>query len=477
MNESQCEMCPVLDEDTASPIYFKPTDALDACELVDPDFVHYFNNAVVAVVALASSIGLILTIITLCLFLYYARTPIIKASGRELSMALLSGIAVCYSTVFVVASTPNAYTCALSRFFYSTGYTICYGSIFIKTNRIARIFRPGNVYSSFRRTSYRPSGKRPSFGANSVKRMRYISPLSQVLFVIGLVGFQTIINIIWLILRPPTPASKLRIDYERHKITLYKFCRAFENEDMVIALLFPVTLLLFASFYAFKTRKCPGKFNEMKYIVITTYTTGIVWLAFIPVFFATDQLNLRIYAMCASLCINATVTLICMFAPKLFVAVYRPQKNTKDAVMGKKDRAISAPPSPNPFGNNLLDSLPNSFQLNCPSTRSSMVSALGLETGITNGNSPDNEFYYNRRPLLPKANSNTAMSCDGRGQGLGVDHLTVPKPRYNSEQCENANGRQSMVCVAPKPVFYAGTCVCARKETRSSRRSGRRRSL
>ena len=41
--------------------------------------------------------------------------------------------------------------------------------------------------------------------------------------------------------------------------------------------------------YAFKTRKIPENYNEAKYIAFTMYSTCIVWLAFIPIYFGTKN--------------------------------------------------------------------------------------------------------------------------------------------------------------------------------------------
>ena len=41
--------------------------------------------------------------------------------------------------------------------------------------------------------------------------------------------------------------------------------------------------------YAFKTRKCPENFNEAKFIGFTMYTTCIIWLAFLPIFYVTSS--------------------------------------------------------------------------------------------------------------------------------------------------------------------------------------------
>ena len=48
-------------------------------------------------------------------------------------------------------------------------------------------------------------------------------------------------------------------------------------------------LILLCTVYAVKTRKIPSNFNEAKYIGFTMYSTCIVWLAFIPIFFGTNH--------------------------------------------------------------------------------------------------------------------------------------------------------------------------------------------
>ena len=48
-------------------------------------------------------------------------------------------------------------------------------------------------------------------------------------------------------------------------------------------------LILMCTVYAVKTRKIPSNFNEAKYIGFTMYSTCIVWLAFIPIFFGTNH--------------------------------------------------------------------------------------------------------------------------------------------------------------------------------------------
>lgn len=59
------------------------------------------------------------------------------------------------------------------------------------------------------------------------------------------------------------------------------------NLSLVLSLLYNMLLIILCTFYAFKTRKIPENFNEAKYIGFTMYSTCIVWLAFVAIYFGT----------------------------------------------------------------------------------------------------------------------------------------------------------------------------------------------
>jgi hypothetical protein len=63
-------------------------------------------------------------------------------------------------------------------------------------------------------------------------------------------------------------------------------------------------------------------------------STCIVWMSFIPIFIATNdnQIPTRVFALCAAPALNASVTLMCMFGPPVYVVLARPHKNTKATV-------------------------------------------------------------------------------------------------------------------------------------------------
>ena len=104
-------------------------------------------------------------------FLKHNDTPVVRASGRELSYVLLSGILLCYMVSFLFVLRPTNIICGIQQTAIGLCFSIVYAALFTKTNRIARIFRSG-----------KKSASRPGL----------ISPKSQLAICGGLVAAQGI---------------------------------------------------------------------------------------------------------------------------------------------------------------------------------------------------------------------------------------------------------------------------------------------
>lgn len=63
--------------------------------------------------------GIGLTLFVSIIFIKYLDTPVVKASGRELSFILLAGIAFCHLSTFVLLSKPTTFICGSQRFLVS----------------------------------------------------------------------------------------------------------------------------------------------------------------------------------------------------------------------------------------------------------------------------------------------------------------------------------------------------------------------
>ncbi|XP_069165254.1 LOW QUALITY PROTEIN: metabotropic glutamate receptor-like [Procambarus clarkii] len=254
-----------------------------------------------------SCLGIVLTLTVIVIFTKHDDTPIVKASGRELSYMLLCGILICYLNTFLLLAMPGAIICALQRFGVGFGFSMIYGALLTKTNRISRIF-----------DSASRSARRPGF----------ISPKSQVIITCSLVSVQVVATVVWLIIEPPGA----RNDYPTRDQVILK-CRI-NDSSFLLSLIYNMVLITTCTIYAVKTRKIPENFNESKFIGFTMYTTCIIWLAFVPIYFGTgNSYEVQITTLCVAISLSASVALVCLYSPKIYIIVFHPDKNVRKLTM------------------------------------------------------------------------------------------------------------------------------------------------
>ncbi|XP_015120349.1 metabotropic glutamate receptor 2 [Diachasma alloeum] len=272
------------------------------CIKVPAEVIHWRSPWAIVPLAFAG-IGILSTLFTFVVFLRFNDTPVIKASGRELCYVLLVGILSCYGMTFIILSEPTSWICTYLRIGLGLCLSICYSAILTKTIRISRIINVDKI---------------------SVKRPSYTSPRSQVAIAIGITSVQLIGAIAWLVIEAPDIK-----EIHPSPLTAVLTCRV-STFSLMMSLVYNMVLILLCTLYAFKTRKIPANFNEAKYIGFTMYSTCIVWLAFVPIYFSTyNDYTIQIASMCMCINISATVVLGCLFTPKVYLVLFQPEKNIR----------------------------------------------------------------------------------------------------------------------------------------------------
>ena len=284
-----------------------PSEDLKLCVAIPQEYLTY--DSTIAIVAMSvAGMGVVITVYVIYVFFKFSDTPVVKASGKELSFVLLAGIFFCYCMTFVIIAKPTNIICGAQKFGVGLCFAMCYSALLTKTNRISRIFR---------------AGKR------TVKRPKCISPQSQLLICFGMVGTQVLIGVVWLLLSPPEAGS-----YYPTRESNQLVCLSAVGLSYMIGFGYPIILIIVCTVYAILTRKIPEAFNESKYIGFTMYTTCIIWLAFVPIYFSTaSNIQLRLATMCLSISLSATVSLVCLFTPKLYIIILHPERNVRQSMM------------------------------------------------------------------------------------------------------------------------------------------------
>ncbi|XP_014359106.2 metabotropic glutamate receptor 6 [Papilio machaon] len=307
VSETACAQCPLGTLPDAARTHCSPVPA----RALRP------AHPALATALVCSALGALLTAAVGALWALRGDTPVVRASGRELSLVLLAGILMCYLLPFAFALRPTDGVCALQRFGSALCFTVVYAALLTNTNRIARIF------SAPRRSARRPP---------------LISPRSQLLICALLVSVQVALVSVWQAAAParavhhyPTRAHNLLV------------CDSYVDASYALAFLYPVLLIAVCTVHAVLTRNIPEAFNESKHIGFAMYTTCVIWFAFVPLHLGTaNRVPMRVTSLALTISLSASVTLACLFAPKVYIILVRPERNVRASLMPTRWRARGA---------------------------------------------------------------------------------------------------------------------------------------
>ena len=259
------------------------------------------------------------TLFVLAVFINNNETPLVKASGRELTYALLFGLILCYVFAFLLVTEPSVGICIVQRFGLGFCFCVCYSALLIKTNRIARIFEKSE---------------------RSIKPPNLINPSSQIAILAIFVLMESILAAVGLVIWPPEA-----IEAHPTANDVLLICNI-NDYDLVSALTYNILLITLCTWNAVRTRKTPANFNEARYIGFAMYTTCIIWLAFLPVQFGVSR-DYATITLSINTTLNATTLLLCIFGPKVYIMLLRPTRNVRsrslssglrDETQGKRAR-------------------------------------------------------------------------------------------------------------------------------------------
>lgn len=275
-----------------------PNDKFDGCT---PITIEYIKDFWKYLIGFFSGAGILATLFTLKVFLQHNNTPVVKASGRELTYLLLLGIFMMFCNPLVMLIEPNEVTCGITRFNFAIFLCLCYAALLVKTNRIARIF----------------TGKQD---------ISFLTPSWQ-LILTGLIMMPQVLATSIMLIRDNRNIKK-HLSYTNFDVVPgkgFKMCT--DTIDLYITLGYNILLVVLCTYYAFVTRKVPANFNESRYIGFVMYTTIVLWCTFLPVYFGISIEQRVVYLMIDHI-LNALTLLVGLFGMKIYILLFRPDKNS-----------------------------------------------------------------------------------------------------------------------------------------------------
>ena len=252
--------------------------------------------------------GIFITSFTFSVFCRRWNSSIVKASNRELSLVLLIGIFLLFGLVISNLFEPIHTICRTIYPLRYFTYNICLSVLLVKILRIANAFEIPVVPWQIRLN-------------NNRSQLGVLMVLQTLLLAMILP---------WLLLDPPT---RERFVYpEKH---IFIECKGYSSivgkSLFILTCCYIFSQALMCAFCSFKIRKIPENFSETKRLAFAMYIFLLSFIVYHPVEFSIDGWYVTVVD-CVTTLLCAYGFLCCIFLPKLYIMLFRPELNNSRSI-------------------------------------------------------------------------------------------------------------------------------------------------
>uniref|UniRef100_A0A4W6C9W0 Olfactory receptor C family, u1 n=1 Tax=Lates calcarifer TaxID=8187 RepID=A0A4W6C9W0_LATCA len=287
---TECTKCPEF--------YWSDKDKVNCIAGIE-EFLSFYDTMGIVLVVL-TLLGVVLTTIITTVFHRFRSTPIVKANNSEISFLLLLSLKLCFLCSLLFIGQPSVWTCRLRQAAFGISFVLCLSCLLVKTIVVLLAFQA------------------------NIPELPVFLCCPQVCLCAG-----------WLLAAPPFPFKNPTYQASTGKIVVE--CKEPWPPGFYLVLGYIGLLAFLCLLLAFLGRKLPDAFNEAKLITFSMLIFWAVWISFIPAYVSSPgkfTVAVEIFAILAS----SFGLLLCIFVPKCYIILLRPERNIKKGMTGKYPR-------------------------------------------------------------------------------------------------------------------------------------------
>ncbi|XP_075062553.1 vomeronasal type-2 receptor 26-like [Mixophyes fleayi] len=249
------------------------------------------------------------TVSILCVFIKYKDTPIVKANNRDLTYLLLASLSLSFLCSLLFIGEPQKFTCHFRQGAFGVIFVLSVSCVLAKTIMVVIAFRATKPGSNMR---------------------KWLGPKVPASIVSICTSIQVFICTYWMLTCPPFPERNIKI---KTGVIIFQ-CNECSDTLLWCMLGYMAFLACVSFLVAFLARKLPDSFNEAKWITFSMLIFLSVWISFVPAYLSTHgkfMVAVEVFGILSS-CAGIAG---CIFFPKCFIILLRPDLNTRQHLLGK----------------------------------------------------------------------------------------------------------------------------------------------